>query len=234
MLKGNAMEARNYKAMRADRQPVIVVGGNEDWFHTGSADIFGAEGLYDVAFASSKAALSKQIESSRPDLIVLHDGMNIFWNGILEFMSILRRREYRGIIIVVTDDPSADDLMNALCSGVDDYLYLGPKLDLRAEVERLLSEHRHTLRNPWNPEAIDELGFFRSVGLNEQEINLLVEYARDFPRRRELAVRIGKSEIYLRKCFSQIYTKLKSLIAVDNQAQLAHLLTICCLRSRIS
>lgn len=65
-----------------------------------------------------------------------------------------------------------------------------------------------------------------SLGLSRAEVGLLVEFARDFPRGRELAERLGRSETQLRKAFSRIYEKLGATIAVETPAQLSQLLTL--------
>ncbi len=105
------------------------------------------------------------------------------------------------------------------------YLVCGRHLSLGDEIARLLRREPKTTN--WEADIIHEMGLFRSLGLTEAQIELLVEYARDFSRIIILAERVKKPESQLRKNFSRVYDKLRKTIAVDNQAPLAQLLTIC-------
>ena len=128
--------------------------------------------------------------------------------------------------VLITSDPSLKQFYIGALSGLRDYLVKSSSLNLGVESERLLGTCELTSRAPTACRSIDALGFFRSLGLTKREIEILVEYTRDFPRQRELSERLGKSLPQLRKVFSTIYGKLSRPLAVENCAQLAHLLTI--------
>ncbi len=167
------------------------------------------------------------LEQFAPDVIVLHDAGNLSRNEYRTRVSHWRKTGYNGVLIVSTEDPSIEWLVQTIHCGVDGYLACGPHLSLDDEIARLLRRRREPETMNWVPDIIHEMGLFRSLGLTEAQIELLVEYARDFPRISILAERIEKPEGQLRKNFSRVYNKLRKTIAVDNQAQLAQLLTIC-------
>lgn len=230
-IRGVHMEAVNLESFKCGDAPFVLMGGCQDWFSSNLLELHTGKAPISLNYAEDEYSLCAWFESAQPDLVLLHDQMGIFWNGMLEQASRLCESKGEGsstAIAVVTRDPSLEDLMNALYHGALDYLYLGPRLNLSREISRLLTKAELGSTRQWNPEGIKSLGFLRSLGLSKYEIDLLVEYARDFPRLKELARRLKKSEIYLRKCFSRIYDKLGDLLAIDNQAQLARLLTICC------
>ena len=81
------------------------------------------------------------------------------------------------------------DLLTALKAGVNDYLTKGPYLDLATEITRMADQPNEDRCPGWYPDSIVDMGLFRSLGLTYREMEILSEYARDFPRYRELSKR---------------------------------------------
>ncbi len=169
----------------------------------------------------------EKLERSRPDMVVLHDSGEAPEYDHCTMVGSLRAMKYRGVIVVLAENPSIDSLIRAFIGGADDYWVSNASLDIEREALRLLGSRTAGRDKSWNPDAIGEMGLLRSVGLTKKQIDILIEYARDFPRQSVLAKRVGSSEGQLRKMFSRIYQKLDGPLAVESQAQLAQLLSIC-------
>ncbi len=169
----------------------------------------------------------EKLERSRPDMIVLHDSEGAPKYDQCAMIGALRAMNYRGVIVVLAEDPSIDSLIRALIGGADDYWVSNASFDIEREALRMLGNRSAARAKAWNPDAIGEMGLLRSVGLTKKQINILIEFARDFPRQSVLAKRVGSSEGQLRKMFSRVYQKLEGPLAVESQAQLAQLLSIC-------
>ncbi len=159
-------------------------------------------------------------------LVEYHEGEKSLHRA-LNRINIFRAKQYQGLVAVLTDDPNVEDLVHSLYLGVDEYLYNGPRLKLLVELRRILAAGRETDTNIWSPEKIGRIGLFRSLGLTPLQIKLLTEYSRDFPRLRVLSRRTNINETSVRKAFSQIYSRLRGPLAIENQSQLAQLITIC-------
>ena len=207
-------------------QKILIVGDNTITTKIVLNDLLDA-GFSDAKIASRKEASVAEIDGSKPDLILIDVHLRGEVDSGVALLSALREDGFNGLIAVTTHDPSAEEFLEVVRAGANDYLVRGPKLNIVGEVVELLEQTRWADRSSWHPDVIAKLGFFRTLGLTKREIEILVEYARDFPRQRELAQRLGKAEAQLRKSFSQIYQKLSAPLAVDNSAQLASLLTIC-------
>lgn len=172
-------------------------------------------------------AFIDRVSAGGVDVLVVHAAYGIAQGGDpLEEIAALRRRLYRGIAVVVADRPSIHELVRAFEAGADDYVARGVHLDIADVVDRLWTKRGRVRVDRRAPEVICEKSFLRSLGLTESELWLLSEFARDFPRQRDLAARVGRGEVQVRKAFSRIYEKLSDAFEVDNPAQLAHLLTV--------
>ncbi len=162
-----------------------------------------------------------------PKMIILcHSNKESLYRALTKIKD-MRANNYQGIVAVLTDEPCIEDLLYSLQQGVDEYLYNGPKLKLLTEARRMLAAGRQPDCSTWNPEKVGSIGLFRSIGLSPFQMKVLVEFARDFPRLRALSERTKTSETSLRKTFSLIYDKLRAPFAIETQAQLSQLLTIC-------
>ena len=147
-----------------------------------------------------------------------HEGMNFIRSAYPD------RKQCE--FVLLTSDPSIEQFYLGALVGLQDYLVKTPKLHIGVEAVRLLKNQDRFAPYNIRNEPLMNLGFFRSLGLTTREIDILIEFMRDFPRQKELSDRLGKSTQQLRKVFSAIYGKLSGSLAVDNAAQLAHLLTI--------
>jgi hypothetical protein len=128
--------------------------------------------------------------------------------------------------IILSEDPTIEKYYLGAVSNFHDYLIKGQRLHVGKEAIKILTTKSDTSAVHWNPSKISDLGFFRTLGLTRREMEILIEYMWDFSRQIDLSKRLNKSHPQLRKVFSNIYTKLSQILAIDNPAQLASLLTI--------
>ncbi len=184
-------------------------------------------GFEHVSTVGSASRAAAYLAGNHCELILIDACLGVGVEESVNFIRLLRKRKYEGLIIVLTGEPSLEMLLRVAAAGADDCLVRGPSLDLVAEVTCRLEKQRAWEGEGWHPEAITEMGLFRSLGLTTREIEVLKEYARGFPRQRELADRMGEADVRLRKTFSEIYGKLREPLTVDNPARLAQLLSIC-------
>ena len=176
-----------------------------------------------------------------PDTAALYlqrDSYNIIFVGIsnditgnvgLDFVARVRQQRFGGQLVVTSSDPTVDLCYRAARIGASDFLVKGPHLDIAAHAIRLTENRQTTRSTMWRPETILATGLFASMGVTHCELRVLKEFARGFPKQQDIAARLDKDNVYVRKVFSRIYKKLDGQMAVRNQAQLSHLLTICSL-----
>ncbi len=172
---------------------------------------------------------TKHLEESRCDLMFLGIDLIDDKEKGFHFLNTARARAYRGIIAVTCAEPTPEDFFCAAVSGANDFLVKGRNLDVVSEAVHLLGHSQWVDLTIWRPDAVLQTGFFRSLGMTGAEMEVLSEFARDFPRQMELAERLGKNVAQINKVFSRIYEKLNDTLGINNPAKLSHLLTICCL-----
>lgn len=146
---------------------------------------------------------------------------------LFDYIQLLRTQGFGGIIVVLADSPTLNDLYRAAVSGVSDVLIKSESLDIEQETLRLVKMESLKRASTWNPASASNKGLLYSLGLTRGEIRVLAEFAQDFSRQYDLAKRMGLSEAHIRRTFSRIYKKLEGPLSINNQAQLSHLLTIC-------
>jgi len=183
-------------------------------------------GFSSVHVASSLQDVKAETVKKNFSLIFIDERCGKDDVAVFDLVSGLRALQQYTRYVILTSDPTIEKFYLGAISGVFDYLSVTSSLHLGHETSRIMSRNSLLLSRCWNPEKIGELGFFRTLGLTKREIEILIEYLRDFPRQNELSSRIEKSPPQLRKVFSNIYTKLSDSLAIDNPAQLACLLTI--------
>ena len=165
------------------------------------------------------------------DVIFVEIRDHVFGNQGLDFIAAIRKQGFTGKLAVTTTDPTADLCYRAARTGANDFLVKGPYLDIATHACRLTETGPFPQDTMWRPETILATGLFASLGVTHCELKVLEEFARGFPKQQDIAARLEKDQVYVRKVFSRIYKKLEGQIAVKTQAQLSHLLTICALFS---
>lgn len=144
--------------------------------------------------------------------------------GVLRLVKDLRFRQYDGEIVLTASQFPLGTVEEAVWAGVDGLLvrrksnrYLGE------ELLSLLNEEAASELVPFSVDAVLNSLFMRTVGLSGFEHTLLRAYYPGCSSQKELAYRLNKSQSYIRKVFSGIYKKF----LIENNAQLARLLTLC-------
>jgi DNA-binding NarL/FixJ family response regulator len=144
------------------------------------------------------------------------------------FIQKIKSRHPDSIIALLTGKPSLGLCYCALRAGVSDFLLKGAHLSIAAESVRLFKS-RWQKTSSRVPDIALATGLFSSAGITRGELAVLEEFAKGFPKQQDIAKRLDKDEVYIRKVFSRVYKKLDSYFPVNNQAQLSHLMTICSL-----
>ncbi len=201
----------------------IVIVDDNDRFVNAAQRTLNNAGFHNVETATTAETALGLVDSLNPYLTLIDIHLKNETRDGLDFLCQLRANGYKGIAVIITVDRSRPQFFRAARAGANDFLVKSPRLDLRAEVKRILARHHSSSDKEWHPQSISELGYLRSFGLTPREISILAEYATDFPRYKILADRVSKSERQIRKTFSRICKKL----GVDNLSQLAHVLTVC-------
>ena len=220
---GTSMEAADLSC--AVKLPAIIFIGCGGLIPRATLERLKKRGFGDAKFIAPIDAAKHDWYPHAASLIFLYEGEMLDENET-SILKAMRAGGCRELVAVLSLDPSLNDLLKAIKDGADDYLFLGGNLDLVEEAQRLMAKPSRCGRC-WHPEAIGQTGIFRSFGLTERQIEILIEYSRDFPRSDELAKRLHISDRQLRKVFSRIYEKLDGPLAVNSSARLTKLLTIC-------
>lgn len=183
----------------------------------------------DVTFATCITDISAFLDEYRFDLILLDCSVDEKPYKGLRYLDEIRSQGYDCSVAIVSGQPSIELYLQAAVLGADEFLVKGRYFNIVDEVTHLL-QRSITLETDLNDiKPITCTGFFRTLGLSQNEIEVLSEYARGFPRYESLAERTGKSQTRLRKTFSRVFGKLERSVSIDNTAKLAHILTICSL-----
>jgi DNA-binding NarL/FixJ family response regulator len=172
--------------------------------------------------ATAKSAMMDQV----PDLLLvdIHLG-NEELDG-LDFLKLARLEGYSGIAVIITSDMSAQQASRSASAGANDFLLKGKYLNFPGEVTRILKLYnRAPGQSSYAPDVVSKLGYFRSYGLTNTELQLVTAFCKDygFPVLKELADDMNMPVGSLRKHFSNIYRKFR----VKNLHQLIHRITVC-------
>ncbi len=205
------------------KETVIGIVDDNQRFLNAAVRALNASGYPCIHTASDVEGALVLVTQYSPDLMLLDLHLQGDSQDGLELLVQLRAGGYNKLAVLITVDRSMPQFFRAARAGANDFLVKSPHLSLGDEVSHILARHRTRSDSVWNSQAISELSYLRSFGLTPGEIRILKEYAKDFPRYKELADRVGKAERQVRKTFSRICKKLD----VGNLAQLAHILTVC-------
>lgn len=208
--------------------PILIVGDTQFNAAHVCAHI-SKVGFENISFATSIEAAKKTFLPSDVALLLVFARSTSNTEETLEFLRSIRLQGYRGSVAVVMDALSVSVLLGFLSVGINDLFLQGPHLDITAEVACLLNRHRSFVvdRAAINPNSIKTVGFFRTLGLTQKEVEVLSKYACCYPRYDELSFRTGKTPVQVRKCFCSIFDKLSATLGVDNPSRLAQFLTLC-------
>ena len=180
-------------------------------------------GFNDVEVHARFESAQGRIDEHYCDIIYLEIKSEDKHEKGFEFLSWLRARKFRGIIVVLTGEPTIPLLYRSAMLGANELLIKHPEMDLAKDTIRLLNKRQMNDYSVWQSDAFLCSGTFGCMGLSKGELEVLKTFADGFPRHAEIASRLGKNGTYIRKSFSRIYEK------VENPAQLSHLITICSL-----
>ena len=186
-------------------------------------------GFNDVEVYTQIASAQSSVDERYCDLVFLEIPSGEEAERRFEFISWLRARKFRGIIVVLSTRPSIPTIYRAAMLGATELLVKSPALNLVDEAVRLLDKRQMNDCSLWRPEAFLNSGVFRCMNLSKGEMEVLKSFADGFPRHLEIASRLGKNCTYIRKTFSRIYEKVGFFVPVENPAQLSHLITVCSL-----
>ena len=208
-------------------ETVVVVDDNVRFLDAARRQLMNG-GFTDVNLAVDPGTAFTLVECCNPEVLLIDiDLASVDLDG-LELLGKVRSNGYRGIAVVVSGDRSPEQFFSAARAGADDFLVKGPHVSLPGEIIRMIDGNRGRRAPRARRSLVMDLGYLRSFGLTPREIEVLGEWATDFPRLQILSDRIGQATVQTRKLFSRVYKK----IGIDNPAQLAHVLSVCALFER--
>ena len=205
------------------RRELIVIVDDDMLFLNSLRRFLEFAGFVNVKIVADPNTALTLVNLSNPDLLMVDIHFDECSIDGLQLLRTARKQGYAGKAVVISGDRSPEQFFKAARIGACDFLVKGPHLDVAKEIDAILRGDRGNHTQWTRQEAIMNLGFLRSFGLSDREVEILAEFSVDFPRMRELAERIDKSEVQLRKIFSRIYAKLE----VENLSQLTHVLSVC-------
>ncbi len=208
--------------------PVLVVDSDEFVLRRYSSRLANA-GFTHVSAAESIDLATEHLEKNPCDLIFLDLSNGSKKEEVFTFVELARYRGYRGVFAIISAEPSYNDIYKAAIIGANDFFLKGSNLDIVNETLELLGRNQCSKGNSWHSDTAKHIGFFRSAGLTKQEINMVAQFAKGFPKYCQLAARLGRSDSYIHKSFSRIYEKMSVKLSVENPSQLSHLITVCSL-----
>lgn len=158
------------------------------------------------------------------DLILLDLHLNKEDIDGFEFLNLARIYGYNMLICIVTGDLAIESLEKACRYGADDFMTKIQTVDIfRQEVERLLLQVQARGDREQVRPSIDKLCYLRSLGLEDQQIQLLETYSKlGFPSEKDLSLHLQVDPSALSRRMKRIMTKLH----VENLPQLARLIEI--------
>jgi DNA-binding NarL/FixJ family response regulator len=186
-------------------------------------------GMWDVSCISNRESVEEQIKETFFNIIIIEVPNTLHHRESLNLLNSLRALGFRGVIAMIAESTTMDIVYRCTRLGASEFLLKTHALDIGKEVSRLLDKRPPVDRSLWHPHMNLGFGLFTSAGLSSSELEIVSEFAKGFSKHGEIAKRLGKSHTYVRKHFSRIYNKLSASIAIENSAQLAHLITICSL-----
>jgi DNA-binding NarL/FixJ family response regulator len=184
----------------------------------GFSNVAAAADIQDLPRAAEGIALTIIDQSCAPD-----------FNTFFTLLQLARFRGYTGMLVLMSDTLTCEDLYRYAIIGISDFWIKGPNLQIENEIEYLLGRKPRFNKEELCPKEIADLGLFRTIGLSSKETEIIEILAGGFPRQCEIAARLGKNASYIHKTFSRIYEKLSGTLSVETTPQLAHLITICSL-----
>ncbi len=145
-------------------------------------------------------------------------------DGFALIQTVIKRHPGSSVA-VITGNPSMALCRRAARLKISDFFVKGPRFSISDEAVRLTRKKLLTER----PEGMLATGLFSSVGVTRGELAVIEAFADGYPKQQDIAKRLNKDEVYIRKVFSRVYKKLENYFSITNQAQLSHIVTLCSL-----
>ena len=182
-------------------------------------------GIMNIHFEKDPKSAFNFLKSNSCDFILIDIDVGTEGEGF-QFLELLRIRGYGNHVATMSQCPSQEAIIQAAVCGANDFWVKSMRLDIVSETLRLLQTRTGLNRSCPSSPIFESSGFLQSMGLSASDIALLKEYSKGFPRYTELANRIGRPSVQVRKQFSEIYKKLHNNLNIENPAQLSSLITI--------
>jgi DNA-binding NarL/FixJ family response regulator len=169
------------------------------------------------------------IHQNTCDLIFVDPSIANTHDDGLAFIQTIVDRHPAGRVAIITSNPSMALCRRAARIKISDFFVKGPRLSISHEAVRLIRKKPVANRCRTDSDGTFATGLFSSVGITRGELAVLEEFANGYPKQQDIARRLNKDEVYIRKVFSRVYRKLENYFSISNQAQLSHIMTICSL-----
>lgn len=180
-------------------------------------------GFASVDTAGSSRKAWKLFDKQHPDVLLIDIHLGEYERDGLDLLTAFGVQGFKGLAAVVSGDQAVRQVYRGLAAGADDYWVKGPYLNPVVEVVDLLTRPAPLGEMKWDPENMARLGFWRTIGATDFEVDSVVEYSRRFRTYEELAGDLRRSPDQLRKTMS----KVKAKCGVKTLTEFGQLLTLC-------
>lgn len=203
------------------KKQVLLVADTPDISKHIGHKLFG--GMVCLLIAPSALIAIKILEEKRIDLVFVDIALEEQEISGIDFVKIIRSRNQKLPICMITETNCADTLFNSLLAGANDCIWRQsekptPMVLMQQTIDSLLRDNLKA------KDSILRSSILKARGLCQSQLQLLSTFAaRGFPDIYELADMTQISENALVKRFSRI----EKLLGLKNRANLVQLLTIC-------
>ncbi|MFA5762762.1 MAG: response regulator [Bacilli bacterium] len=183
------------------------------------------EGEYELTCSASAQEARAALNEQRFDLVFLDIDLGTGKPTGLDCLRWLPETGQHGAVCLLTGYLSPDLLHEALLLGADDYLMKCDDYILRAEVARLVGLGRLPRDQRPQYKTIADPGLLRSLQLNADQINILVELVKlGFPPDKELADALGLGA----KALAERIARIETRFGASSRRQLVRYLDALC------
>ena len=202
---------------------ILLVDDDEIWVKTMKAILeYDGEFIVDTALSGEEAL--DILKKVHPHIVLLDLNLGEDRMNGIECLDEMRDSGFEGPAFMLTGDSSIETFIRAMEAGADDYLVKGSNRKFLENEVRELFSRSASCRTDYAEccDPIQDSGYLRSFGLNDDQRRLLNDFFRKgFPRIKTLAADLGESEDAVVHKFKRIREKL----CMESLYQVVHMLS---------
>jgi len=211
-------------APQSDRpeRPDVLLLDDDPQIRRGMARVLGQRGFGSVRTARCCEDARVMLEASLPGVLMVDIHLGEDEPDGIEFLAQARSAGFSGPAVVLSGDATIEQFFRAAQAGATDYI-VKMGMNPATELERILARPRKTPDLKWRVDALKELSYCRAWELTDWQVAVLSEFVVGYPSNKEIAERLGRSEVWIRQTFTDVYRRA----GTHSRTELAHLLTVC-------